>query len=386
MTNNTIPNTQEGNPRRRKPVPPEEWDTVEDPLAEAIKLGETILSLSTGHDEYQRRKIACYAVATHYVERFEQFPGLVIHGNPATGKTMTLNFLKGTCYRVAELTAATASEAAFKFCMNEANSGTLIIEEADKMTARDLEELLTTRARKDSASWKKAVREEGEWVVKEFRTFGASVVHKRISFASSALMRRMIVVSTMRRQKDYIQIRRRSKLFQIFKDKLVNLPELPAVRNIWGIEPGVFDCYKPLVALAQYLDDLPFISRLVKEMKEASQELRIEEAHLEPQTLLRALIALTYEKYGGGIASRRINFDVSRIMPTVIKIAGPDSPAVELKANQRNRILRKDFGFTIENFGGAYRVCFIQAQLVKKCDEYGVEDKILEVWRAQVES
>jgi hypothetical protein len=394
MRNNNYPNNE--------PEHPSPWETVEedteltnqddepspilgdDNLSQAIRLGERVLELSTGHDPYQRRKIVLYAVATQYVEQTEQFPVLLVYGSPSTGKTQTLNFLKGTCYRVAELTAQTVSEAAFRARMNRSDNGTLVIEEADVMDKKDLDGLLNTRPMRATATFIKMVYVNGGWEERIYNTYGATIVHRRIPFENAALMRRIIVITTVSRKGDYIKFRRDHRLFTMIREKLVDLPALPPVENIWGIEPGIFDCYLPIVAVAVLINDQWFLSRLVSEMRLASQDLRMDESFLEYQTLLRGLIRVVYEKYGDKTSSRRMNIDVTEIAPAIIRIDGPESKAALLKAGQRNRILTRNFGFSVEPFGGANRVCFFQAQLIAVCDKHGVKDEVLEIWRAKL--
>ena len=112
-------------------------------LISFIQLTQAILQNAAGHDAYQARKIAYYIFATWHIAKFEQFSGLVFYGPPSSGKTSSLNVVKALAFHVSPITADGITEAALRKTMADANNGTLIIEEADKSTARDLEALLS---------------------------------------------------------------------------------------------------------------------------------------------------------------------------------------------------------------------------------------------------
>lgn len=132
-------------------------------MQRAVDILLDLLHQATGFDEYQRRKIAYYAVCTNYIRDFDPFPGLAIYGAPGTGKSATLNILKATCGKVVPITGETITDAALRHCMKAADHGSLIIEEADKVTGRDLENTLLTRYSKASADLKKMVSNGKEW-------------------------------------------------------------------------------------------------------------------------------------------------------------------------------------------------------------------------------
>ena len=158
------------------------------------------------------------------------------------------------------------------------------------------------------------------------------------------------------------------------------MPKLPPVKNIWRVEPGIFDCYKPLVALATYLCEDKFLSKLVLEMADASQRLRNEEAYLEAPALLHILVGLADKEMQGGFTPKRLAIEVSKILPAILKEYDSSCPLVSLSANQRNRILREDLGFEVVSSGGKMRVRFTVAQLLAKCKDYNVEDELLSEW------
>jgi len=376
------------------------WQTVDDPLEYALELVEEALCLTTGHDYHQRQKIAHWIVATHFLPVFAPFPQLVVYGPPSTGKTATLDVVAELALKVVPVSGSALTKAALKAAMSEAELGTLIIEEADDLSTQELENILITRySRSTGRNTKMVCMGDNEWVREVLITFGATALHRRNLFRELALLRRIIAVRTIRTTRtDYIPVSSCIALFKQFYALDIftssrdsngcstgdKLPKLLEVKNVWGIEPGIFDCYKPLVALATHLCDSSFLSRLVAEMKEASQRLRNEETYLEPPTLLHILVGLADEEMQGGFTPKRLAIEVSKIVPAVLKEFGNSCPLLSLAANQRNRILREDLGFEVVSAGGKMRVRFTIAQLLAKCKEYNVEDELLSQWDAQI--
>lgn len=361
------------------------WETEEEPLARAIEFAEVALNICTGHDDYQRKKIAYYIVSTHFIPQFDPFPSLVIYGPPSTGKSMTLNVLRNTCWGAVSLTAETITPAALKDCLRKANLRTLIIEEADSITLRQLEETLITRYSRSSADDQKMIPDGKGWTRAEFLTFGATVVHRRNLFRNPALLRRVITVRTHRVKKEYSQLNRFSPVYKNFHKQLKINPTLSAVKNIWDVEAGIFDCYRPLIALATYLNDGSFIRQLVNEMKSASERLREEETYLEAPIFLKILIGLAYDKVQDNPTSERISIETRRISPALREEFGADCPALMLSANQRNRIIKEDLGFKVGASHGRSRIYLTIAQLIKVCDDYGIKDDLLEEWKAKLQ-
>jgi hypothetical protein len=344
-----------------------------------LRQTELALQFATGHDEYQRHKIAYYILATWHIGYFDPFPGLVIYGPPSTGKTATLNIVAELSCRTAVINADSITEAALKQTMSDANNGTLIIEEADKMTARNLESFIIARYSKSSAHTTKMIKPGKDWEIADFNTFGATALHRRNLFRDPATLRRMIKVKTKRQQKDFQQLP--PTYFKIILKKLSVCPALPKVENAWEIEAGIFDCFRPLVTLAKYLSDDWFLNKLVQEMKVESTQLKEEETYLEGPTLLKALISLTADKVKDKPTADRIGLPVSDINPTIKEEFGADCPALVLSANQRNRILREDFGFQVKSANGRNRVYFTIPILMKVCTDNNITDDVFEFWK-----
>ena len=186
--------------------PSQESKSKPDPLPAIITVinaGKLLLENSTGHDDYEIRKIAYYGIATYFILQFDFFPILALYGSPSTGKTVTLIILRGLCFRPFLFSAEAITEAALKANMAKAHSATLIIEEGDKISTKDFEGLLITRCYKSSAVIEKMVSAGRDWDLGEWAAFGATIIHRRNLFRNPALLRRTIPVKTKRQKKEY---------------------------------------------------------------------------------------------------------------------------------------------------------------------------------------
>jgi hypothetical protein len=271
--------------------------------------------------------------------------------------------------------------------MKQANNGTIIIEEADSVTDNNLEEILITRYSTSSADNKKMVPDGHKgWDLAEFATFGATVAHRRNLFRDAALIRRVITVKGRRVRGDFSQVTTKShaSLFRQFRECLAWHPKLPEATNKWDVEPGIFDCYKPLVTLATFIDDTEFLNKLVEEMKVASDRLREEETYLEPQMLLRAIIGIVSKKVGDKITPDQVNIEINKISPALRIEFDVNCPVFKLGAGQRNRILR-EFGFNIKSSHSRNRLYLTIPQLIEVCEENGIQDECFAEWKAKLE-
>ncbi len=357
------------------------WQTVEDPLAEAVGLADSILDACTGHDDYQRKKIAYYALATHFLKVFDPFPILVIYGPPSTGKSETLAILGRLCHKAISASGEGLTEAAFRSTMAEAHECTLIIEEGEKISAPGMEEELILRFERATAKIGKMVRDGDEWRLEIFKIYGATILHRRNLFRSAALLRRAIPIRTKRIEKEYSEIADHEELFRQFHDKLEALPNLPKLINVWGIEGGIFRCFRPLLALALYLNDTDFANKLLDETGRATRELKEEESYLEAPVILKALIGLTYEHVRKKFTLDRIGIEAREINPYIREEFGANHPVLMLSANQRNRIIREDLGFIVKGSHGRSKVFLTVPGLVKAADDWGVSDEVIDEWR-----
>lgn len=365
-----------------------QWETVDDPLDRSVRIAKNILQMTTGHSAYQCKKIAYYAVATHFIPQFDPFPGLAIYGPPSTGKSTTLDILRELCLKPVSVTGTTVSEAALKACMAKANDATLIIEEADHLTDMDLEGILIIRYEKSTALAQKMILAgPGWWHLADRKTFGPTVLHRRNLFKDLALLRRVITTQTIHQKRIFETMNVCEGLFTQFKK--INITDINIPTNLpkntdESIAPGIFECYLPVYTLGMMNEDAGFLAGLVDEMKNVTIRLTEEAGYLEIPALLTILIALVDEVTGGEFTHKRINIEVKKLDPAAVMEYGPRNPVSMLSANQRNRILKEDLGFDIRSSHGRNRVYLTIPRLVEACDTHGVKDDLIDEWRQKI--
>jgi hypothetical protein len=360
-------------------IPAPENQAIAEGIRTFIREVEEVLDKTTGHNDYDKHKIAYYIAATYHTPQCDAFPCLATFGPPSSGKSATLSIVKARCFKPILITSNSITPAALKNAMTEANNGTLIIEEADGISTRHLEDLLISRYLRDSATVKKMESSGKDWKGQTYSSFGATILHRRNLFRDLALLRRTIKVRTKRLRKEFIPV----------KLALGNLPfipptpiaSLPEIQNKWDIEPGIFDCYRPLLSIAWYLQDKTFINQLADEMANESQQLLKEENYLEAPTILNALINLVVDKLKDVPNSKRIGIPISDINKVIREEYGSDCPTLMLSANQRNRIIEEDLGFPIKSANGRVRVYLDIPFLMQRCEQYNVTDEVFAVWR-----
>jgi hypothetical protein len=376
------------------------WETLEGVLPQysgfeyVVQEVDKILKVCTGLNDYERKLVAYYAIATYYINQYSVFPGLLLYGGSATGKSQVLDLLERTCYKVARLTEEASTAAALKAVMKEVSGGVLILEEAGEITTRALEGILASRYGKSTALTAKMVRgDEKDYELELMPTYGATVVHREFSVRKLSLQRRLIEIHTYRvKGKEFtkfldINLKDDGIDLEAFikgtHDHLAKLPELPRVRiPSGGVESGVFDTYAPVIAVATALEDFGFIEEAIREMEDKSAELRDSGTAEVLPTILRAILLLVHEDYGDW-TSKKVDIPVSNIEPTIRREFGGDHQALLLSHNQRNRIIRQDFHFVVRSSGGKQRVYLTLDMLITACDRYGVQDEVIELWRGQ---
>jgi hypothetical protein len=267
--------------------------------------------------------------------------------------------------------------------MKASNRGTLILEEAGELRMEDIEGVLTTRYSKSSAQTAKMVRPdgEGEYELEPAPTYGATIIHRQFSVRKPMLQRRLISIRTSRQQRaqpftKFLELTEKDDgidpetFAKKVHDYLTNLPVIPKVRRQWeNVEPGILDTYMPIVAIAVALEDDEFLGEVIHEVRAKSADLAEDEGTSEIQTILRTFILLVIEKYNEAWVgsqqtqitkkiTERLDIVVSEIEPSIRKEYGNSHPALLLSPQQRNRIIREDFGFKVVSSNGKYRAYF----------------------------
>jgi hypothetical protein len=139
-----------------------------------------------------------------------------------------------------------------------------------------------------------------------------------------------------------------------------------------------------LVRIAKYFSDEAFLNRLIEEMKQESKQLKEEETYLEGPTLLKAFIRLAADKFKDNPTAERFHIHVKEINPAIREEFGPDSSALLLSSNQRNRIIREDFKFQVKSSDGKNWVILTLPMLMSVCADNNITDDVFAVWKKKL--
>lgn len=226
---------------------------TEKKISTAASLMQRSLSESTGLREREQKLVVYYALATHALPTLDTFPLLVLLGKMGTGKSQALKIVENFSHRPLCMSLRGMTGPAIRDKFAEGYEGTAIIEEADaawKDTDSSFEHMLSDRYQRNSAkaSHKKRTNNK-DWDLVTKAYFGATVLHRRVSFVDAALDGRSVSV---RFRPDH------SRLYRDFDaedpwnlEGNALLTEvtlvLPAVEKAPGIAARVFNSYKPLL-------------------------------------------------------------------------------------------------------------------------------------------
>ena len=346
-------------------------------LKAAIETMNVVLTMPSGANDFQLRTCAYYAAATWHIDVMDNFPALVLFGPTGTGKTVLMKATGEFCQKPITINAEKSTPPVIRELFADPKFVTAMIEEfnADSLIASEIENYIIGRCgRTTGIAGKMVPASKGTWEVKNYVTYGASIIHSRDHFKDPAMENRSIILNLQNNptRQDYYPI---PKL--IVDDVVTMLHDtqyiiLPDLQQPLGIAPRVTDAYAPVLRIAQLINDDSYLAQLQTHLKIADAGFRDGQT-FEPRALaLRGLVACLTETISG--------VDTLRIRPVKA-----NNIAEQLKHNyQRGLISRqicqymRELGFTVKLSGGVNTVTNITIpQLAKACLEVGLDDELV---------
>jgi len=344
-------------------------------------LMDDLLSHVTGLGEFSRKVVVYYILATHALESLDTFPLLVLKGPQGTGKSSTLHVIASFARKPNRFSLRARTLPTIRDELVLALDGTAIIEEADQAwkDAEAFERMLSDRYQRETAqaAYKEPDGDGGHHTIDMF-LFGATVLHRRLSFCDTALNGRSVLV---RFRADHNKTYRS---IEEVADDLACGPEivrdlnmsLPNVAPLHGIGARIFDTYRPILAVAQLLGDVDFLTQMKEHLALATIQLKEDQSFEPDGIVLRALIER--------LTAAKGRFDFSRnIKIGSIADAVWNNERVQLKPQQVAALLR-DLGFKTKNSHGVTVVVPKPGILVKACSECGYEDELVASLRKEL--
>ena len=237
------------------------------PLKLAATLADKILSDCTGLDDYKRKLVIYWALATHALAGMETFPILSLQGPFGCGKSECLNVISLLAAKSIRITLNSFTFPAVRDAFINAYEGTVLIEEADSTWRAEhekaFENLLNNRGNRNAAVEEHNHQVGKHWERKRSKYFGATIMHRRQPLDDSALESRTIIVKFKPvRERTYKPYNSTDSLvIEITKNiSLLKNLKLPYFESIANIAGRVMDTYRPCLMLAQYIDDQAFIT------------------------------------------------------------------------------------------------------------------------------
>lgn len=265
---------------------------------------ESALEESTGLDSLSRRKVTYWALGTHALPSLNEYPILVLSGQTSCGKSTTLKIVKLFVRNPVSLVVRTSTPATIRdaFHIHPKNGETTAIcEEADCAMNDDknqLEGLVMGRYSRDTSQDRHNVRDPKQGnIVKEFKFFGATCLHRRLAWEDGANDNRSIVVrftpvSRSFKRFDPVSL---SSLTRIGGEAIKNLKLILSDFDLPGRIAGV---YRPLLGVAALLGDTVFRDGMTIEAEQAAERLK-ESRQGEPGVLIvEALFAVLFGRDG----------------------------------------------------------------------------------------
>jgi hypothetical protein len=247
-----------------------------------------VLLGASGITEEQARICLLYTLCT-YREDLDRIPILAIMGMTGTGKSALLEQI---ILLVNSPTLATGST--FATIRDEmGNSGTYIIDEADRVSER----LLLHRTDSNISTISHNIRSRFGWTANPINVFGATILARRDPFRDAALRNRAIVIRTQNNPGDY-KAKSMGGLEEIARDMKIESLSLGSGR--------VQDTWTPLLEIAKAIDD-PGYEEAIAHAIEAEQTIFRSGQEYEPsEVVMYALDKLTWD----GEEGKRLDKDI----------------------------------------------------------------------------
>jgi hypothetical protein len=345
--------------------------TASDKFSRLPSLMDKALMESTGLQEFQRKLVMYYTLATYSLSRVSVFPILALLGKMGTGKSQTLSIIENFAYRPVRLSLRGMTTPTIRDKLAEARNGTAIIEEADfawKDPDTSFEWLLSDRYQRASATASHKVKSgDKDWQPKSQEYFGATVLHRRIPFKDPALDGRTIVVrfrpDHTRQYREYSAADPWNQEGKELLHGLILYP--PKVERPEGVAGRIFDTYSPLLGAAQVFGDQQFIDQLRSKLLQDTLELK-EAQSIEPDGLvLRAIVEAVF---------RWETADFGNIKFSSLAESIWNNHRFPLTSRQIGPIAR-DLGFATKESHGVTVVVPTPASLLKACGQSDYSDE-----------
>jgi hypothetical protein len=354
-------------------------DGAADKLARAAVLMQKALTESTALKDLQQKLVTYWTIATHSLPVVNTFALLALVGKMGTGKSQTLSIVENFAFRPVRLSLRAMTTPTIRDKFAESNNGTAIIEEADyawRDTDTTFERLLSDRYQRASAEASYKMKSgDKNWSTSTKQYFGATALHRRLSFRDAALDGRSVTVRLRPdNTRKYREYNSEDAWNAEGKQLIGNVTFEPAeVEQPQGVAGRIFNTYKPLLSAAKLCGDRDFAERLLTKLLQETLELKEAQSSEPDGLVLQAIVGAVFAS--GCAEFRNIKF-------SVLAQAIWDSHRFSFNPRQIGPIAR-DLGLTTKTSHGATVVVPTPATLLQACDECDYTDEAIEELRQE---
>jgi hypothetical protein len=348
-----------------------------DKLVRAAALMQRALTESTGLKDLQQKLVIYWTLATYSLPNAKTFPLLALVGKMGTGKSQALSIIGNFARRPVTLSLRAMTTPTIRDRFAEAYLGTAIVEEAD-CAWRDpdttFERLLSDRYQRASAEASHKVKSgDKSWSTVTKHYFGATALHRRISFKDAALDGRTVCARTRPdHSREYREFIVEDPWNAEGKEILRELTFQPlAIERPPSVAARVFDTYQPLLSAAELCADHDFAEQLLPKLLQETLELKEAQSSEPDGLVLQAIVQAVFES--GAPDFQNIKF-------SVLSKAVWDNHRFSLSPRQIGPIAR-DLGFATKTSHGTTVVVPTPTTLLSACDECDYTEEAVEELR-----
>ncbi|MBN2455426.1 MAG: hypothetical protein JXB29_02640 [Sedimentisphaerales bacterium] len=351
---------------------------MKEKIKKAIDEMVNLLEIISGAAAYQLRTAAYYASLTWHLQEFDRFPYLVYYGNSGVGKSELITATSYFCYNLVHINASTETAKVIREKFDASNGGTAVMEEfGDSPLGEEVYSYLNGRyARATATAGKMTPTQSGGWKQKEYKTFGATLIHRLEHFRQPTLQNRSIWLYILFNPGAYAKAADIKGMAQDIAKVLRETmsTQIPTSYETPKFAPRIVDTYEPILRLANFLNDSEYLKEVHKEMQIADSAFKDGQTYQPKGLLLRGLIALlTIADPNGG---EKLDISKSIKIADILEVIRRNYQQ-GLTTRQANQYL-EEMHFTVRQSGGYPKVMALTVpQLTKACLEQGIRDELV---------
>ena len=294
-----------------------------------------------------------------------------------TGKSQTLKIVHNFGFRSAGMSLRGMTGPAIRDKFAACYEGTAVVEEADaawKDSDSNFERLISDRYQRDSAEAShKVKRGDKDWGIITKKYFGATALHRRISFIDPALDGRSVFVrSRPDHTRQYREYNEADEWNAEGRELIREVTfKLPAIEKPDRVAARVFCSYMPLLGVAKLCGDSDFENQTLDRLLQNTLELK-EAQSSEPDGLratgdCRGRFLVRFARLQQHKVQRLVEVDLEESpAPIAPRQIGP---------------MARELGFSTKTSHGSTVVVPTPAALLRACQECEYSDEAVEELR-----